>query len=227
MVASYVELLGQRYKGRLDEKADRYIAYASDGAVRMHQLVNDLLAFSRVGTRAVPLAPISLDRVVAQARENLAVTIEQAGAVVKAEPLPTVSGDEIQLVQLLQNLIDNAIKFHGATPPVVSVSCRDAGNQWECAVRDNGIGIDPKHRDRIFRLFQRLHTQEEYSGTGIGLAVCKKIVERHGGAIRVEPAEGGGSVFRFTLPKQGKVEAEVEVKPGEPETKGPEPITKE
>jgi len=202
MVASYVELLAQRYKGRLDEKADKYIAYASGGAVRMHQLVNDLLAFSRVGTRAAPLVPVSLERIVTQARENLTVAIEQSGAKVKIGPLPTVAGDETQLVQLFQNLFDNAIKFRGAAPPEVSVSCRDAGDNWECAVRDNGIGIDPKHAERIFGLFKRLHTEEEYPGTGIGLAVCKKIVERHGGAIRVEPAEGGGAVFRFTLPKQ-------------------------
>jgi PAS domain S-box-containing protein len=205
MVASYVELLGQRYKGRLDEKADKYIAYASGGAVRMHQLVNDLLAFSRVGTRAAPLAPVSLERVVAQARENLTVAIEQSGAKVKVGPLPTVSGDETQLVQLFQNLFDNAIKFRGATPPVVSVSCHDAGNQWEFAVQDNGIGIDPKHQDRIFRLFQRLHSEQEYPGTGIGLAVCKKIVERHGGTIRVESEPGKGSAFIFTLPEQTPV----------------------
>ncbi len=227
MVASYVELLAQRYKGRLDEKADKYIAYASGGAVRMHQLVNDLLAFSRVGTRAAPLSPVSLDRIAAQARENLTLAIEQSGAKVKIGPLPTVAGDETQLVQLFQNLFDNAIKFRGAAPPEVSVYCRDAGDNWECAVSDNGIGIDPKHAERIFGLFKRLHTEEEYPGTGIGLAVCRKIVERHGGAIYVEPAEGGGAVFRFTLPKQGKVEGEVEVKPGEPVTKNQEPGTKE
>ncbi|MBN2465194.1 PAS domain S-box protein, partial [candidate division WOR-3 bacterium] len=213
MVASYVELLGQRYKGKLDEKADKYIEYASGGAKRMHELVNDLLAFSRVGTRTAPMTKLSLDRVVAQARENLAMAIGQSGAAVTVDPLPAVCGDESQLVQLFQNLIENAIKFRSAAAPKVSVSCRGVGNEWELAVRDNGIGIDPKHQDRIFRLFQRLHTQEEYSGTGIGLAVCKKIVERHGGTIRVEPAEGGGSVFRFTLPKQGKVEAEVGVRP--------------
>jgi len=202
MVASYVGLLGQRYKGRLDEKADRYIAYASGGAIRMHQLVNDLLAFSRVGTRAAPLVPVGLGRVVAQARENLVVAVETSGAVIEAAPLPVVSGDETQLVQLFQNLLDNAIKFRGATPPKVSVYCRDAGNEWEFAVRDNGIGIDPKYAERIFGVFKRLHTEQEYPGTGIGLALCRKIVERHGGRIHVEPAEGGGSVFRFTLPKR-------------------------
>jgi light-regulated signal transduction histidine kinase (bacteriophytochrome) len=173
------------------------------------------------------MVPVSLDHVVAQAQENLTIAIEQSGAAVEVGPMPTVLGDETQLVQLFQNLFDNAIKFRGATPPKVSVSCHDTGNKWEFAVQDNGIGIDPKYHDRIFRLFQRLHTQEEYSGTGIGLAVCKKIVERHGGAIRVEPAEGGGSVFRFTLPKKGEAEAKVEVKPEEPGTKNQEPGTKE
>ena len=202
MVASYVELLGQRYKGRLDERADKYIAYASGGAIRMHRLVNDLLALSRVGTRAAPSAPVSLDRAVALVRDNLTVAIEQSGAVVEVEQLPVVSGDETQLVQLFQNLFDNAIKFRGAAAPRISVTCRDAGTEWEFAVRDNGIGIDPKHAERVFGVFKRLHTAQEYPGTGIGLALCRKIVERHGGRIWVEPAEGGGSVFRFTLPKQ-------------------------
>ena len=202
MVASYVELLGQRYKGRLDDKADKYIAYASGGAIRMHQLVNDLLAFSRVGAKAAPFASVNLNRVVAQARENLTVAIEQSSAVVEAGPLPGVSGDETQLVQLFQNLLDNAIKFRGSTHPRVLVSCCDAGTEWEFAVQDNGIGIDPKHAERIFGVFKRLHTEQEYPGTGIGLAICKKIIERHGGRIRVEPAEGGGSVFLFTLPRQ-------------------------
>jgi PAS domain S-box-containing protein len=207
MVASYVELLGQRYKGRLDEKADKYIAYASGGAIRMHHLVNDLLAFSRVGTRTAPLSPVHLDRTVAQARENLTVAIEQSGAVIETGSLPVVAGDETQLVQLFQNLLDNAVKFRGAMPPAVSVSCRDAGSEWEFAVRDNGIGIDPKHAERVFGVFKRLHTEQEYPGTGIGLALCRKIVGRHGGQIRVEPAEGGGSVFRFTLPKQPAAES--------------------
>ena len=226
MVASYVQLLGQRYKGQLDEKADKYIAFASGGAVRMHQLVNDLLAFSRVGTRAAPLAPVILDRVVAQARENLTIAIEQSGAAITVSRLPTVSGDETQLVQLFQNLMDNAIKFRSKQPPKVSVSCHDAGNKWQFEVRDNGIGIDPKQGDRIFRLFQRLHTQEEYSGTGIGLAVCKKIVERHGGSIRVESEPGKGSAFIFTLPKRDEAEAKVEVRPEEPGTRNKEPGTK-
>jgi PAS domain S-box-containing protein len=220
MVASYVELLGQRYRGRLDEKADKYIAYASGGAKRMHELVNDLLAFSRVGTRTAPMSEVNLERVVARARENLAVAIEQSGATVTVDPMPVVTGDESQLTQLFQNLIDNAIKFHGAEPPRIRINAerieevpapspdpavpRSLDPFVTIRVADNGIGIDPRHAERIFGLFKRLHTSDEYPGTGIGLAVCKKIVERHGGTIRVEPAEGGGSVFLFTLPGQAQ-----------------------
>jgi PAS domain S-box-containing protein len=226
MVASYVELLGQRYKGRLDEKADTYIAYASGGAIRMHELVNALLAFSRVGTRAAPFAPVSLNRVVAQARQNLAVAIEKSGAVIEAGPLPVVSGDEAQLVSLFQNLLDNAIKFRGKEPPRIRITAeRDRGIEgqrdkvaesgtsehssiprsldpfcWLISVSDNGIGIEARHQDRVFKLFQRLHTEDEYPGTGLGLAICKKIVERHGGTIRVESEPGKGSTFTFTLP---------------------------
>jgi PAS domain S-box-containing protein len=227
MVANYVQLLRQRYEGKLDERADKYIGYAADGAVRMQALIHDLLIYSRVGRRELAIKQVRLSRAVQQAMDNLAGVIGQSGARIEAGPLPTVAGDEAQFVQLFQNLFDNAIKFHGATLPVVSVSCCDAGDKWDCSVGDNGIGIDPKHHERIFRLFQRLHTHEEYPGSGIGLAVCKKIVERHGGTIHVEPAEGGGSIFRFTLPKQGKVEVEIGVKPGEPEVKKQESRTKE
>ena len=213
MVASYVQLLGQRYKGRLDEKADRYIAYASDGAIRMHRLVNDLLSISRVGTRTAPMAPVSLDRVVAQARDNLATAISQSGAEIEAGPLPTVIGDETQLIQLFQNLLDNAIKFHGKEQPAIRITADTATRGHGDAetavpsipfvtirVSDNGIGIDPKYTDKIFGLFKRLHTEQEYPGTGIGLAVCKKIVERHGGRIWLESEPGKGSAFIFTLP---------------------------
>jgi PAS domain S-box-containing protein len=224
MVASYVQLLGQRYKGQLDEKADRYIAHASDGAIRMSQLVNDLLSLSRVGTRATPLATVRLDRIVSQARDNLATAIYQSGAEIEIGPLSTVSGDETQLVQLFQNLIDNAVKFHGPEPPVIRIDAETRGHgdaardMTESAedsdrvpsqmvtirVTDNGIGIDPKYADRIFGLFKRLHSEKEYPGTGIGLAVCKKIVERHGGTIRVESEPGKGSTFIFTLPAAGR-----------------------
>jgi PAS domain S-box-containing protein len=202
MIASYVGLLSERYRGRLDERADRYIDYAVDGARRMQALIEGLLHYSRVGTKGGVATELDLASVVAEARTNIGRRVEEAGAVVDVEPLPHVTGDRVQFLQVFQNLLDNAVKFRSAAPPTVSISCRDAGDQWEVAVRDNGIGIDPKYAERIFGVFKRLHTEQEYPGTGIGLALCRKIVERHGGRIWMEPAEGGGSVFRFTLPKQ-------------------------
>ncbi len=205
MVANYVGLLSQRYRDHIDEKADRYIDYAVGGAKRMQALVDGLLRYSRVGTKEAAVTELDVTAVVAEAQANLQQHIEEAGAVVEVGPMPGVTADRVQLLQVFQNLLDNAIKFHGAKPPVVSVTCRDAGSEWEFAVRDNGIGIDPKYAERIFGVFKRLHTEQEYPGTGIGLALCRKIVERHGGRIHVDPAEGGGSVFRFTLPKQPPV----------------------
>jgi PAS domain S-box-containing protein len=204
MVANYVELLRQRYQGQLDDKADKYIRYAANGAIRMQELVHDLLTYSRVGRSELTMKPVSLDRVVTQARENLSVAIGLDDALIESGPLPIVSGDESQLVQLFQNLIDNGIKFRGKELPVIRIDAetRRQGDaeMVTISVADNGIGIDPKQQDRIFRLFQRLHTQEEYPGTGIGLAVCKRIVERQGGTIRVESELGRGSTFTFTLP---------------------------
>ena len=200
MVASYVELLGQRYKGKLDAKADKYIAYAADGARRMQELIHDLLSFSRVGTRALDLKPVDLNSVFQRSLVNLKVAIQDGNADVASGPLPTVTGDDGQLVQLLQNLLDNAIKFRADAAPVIRVAAQAADGGWRISVTDNGIGIEPRHFDRIFRVFQRLHTEQEYTGTGIGLAVCKRIVERHGGAIWVEPASPRGSRFVFTLP---------------------------
>jgi PAS domain S-box-containing protein len=201
MVANYVGLLSQRYREHLDDKADRYIDYAVGGAKRMQALVDGLLHYSRVGTKDAPATELDATAVVAEARANLNHRIEETGAVVEVGPLPIVTADRVQLAQVFQNLLDNAMKFHGAAAPKVSVTCRDVGTEWEFAVRDNGIGIDPKHAERIFGVFKRLHTEQEYPGTGIGLALCRKIIERHGGRIHVEPAEGGGSVFLFTLPK--------------------------
>jgi light-regulated signal transduction histidine kinase (bacteriophytochrome) len=271
MVANYVELLRQRYQGQIDDKADKYIRYATDGAVRMQGLIHDLLTYSRVGRREGAIGPVSLGRVVQRAAENLTAAIGLSDARIDSGPLPIVSGDEAQLVQLFQNLIDNAIKFRGKDLPKIRIDAETRGHGdaardmtqvsdiWDrvpsptktpshqespddstaetqsqqgsehsisrsldpsipsesvesaksvdvrsgfvtIRVTDNGIGIDPKHADRIFRLFQRLHTHEEYPGTGIGLAVCKKIVERHGGTIRVESEPGKGSAFVFTLP---------------------------
>lgn len=211
MVASYVGLLSERYHGNMDERADRYIGYAVDGARRMQLLIEGLLHYARAGTKGGATAELDLATVVAEAWANVSPHVEEAGAVVEVEPLPRVTGDRAQLVQVFQNLLDNAVKFHGPEPPKVSVSGRDAGTVWEFAVRDNGIGIDPKHAKRVFGVFKRLHSAQEYPGTGIGLALCQKIIERRGGRIWVEPAEGGGSVFRFTLPKQPPTEIELPV----------------
>jgi PAS domain S-box-containing protein len=203
MVSSYTQLLARRYQGQLDADANEFIAFAVDGANRMQRLINDLLTYSRVGTHGKGFQPTDCMAVLDQALANLKAAIEQSGAVVTHDPLPTVMADNLQLVQLFQNLIGNAIKFHGEEPPHVHVSAEQKGKEWVFSVRDNGIGIDPRYAERIFILFQRLHTREEYPGTGIGLAICKKIAERHGGRIWVESQPGIGSTFYFTIPTGG------------------------
>ncbi len=200
MVASYVQLLARRYKGRLDADADEFIAYAVDGASRMQTLINDLLTYSRVGTRGKDFAPTDGDAVLDQALANLKMVIEESGAVITRDPLPRLMADATQLTQLFQNLVGNAIKFRGEQPPHVHVAAERKGSAWLFSVRDNGIGIDPQYHERIFVIFQRLHSREEYPGTGIGLAVCKRIVDRHGGRIWVESQLGKGSTFCCTLP---------------------------
>jgi len=204
MVTSYIQLLARRYQNRLDSDAEEFINFAVDGATRMHILINDLLAYSRVGTRSKPFEPTNCETILQQSLDNLKMTMEESGAVVTHDSLPTVMADDLQLGQLFQNLIGNAIKFHGEEPPRVHVSVRPDGNQWAFSVRDNGIGIAPESAERIFLIFQRLHGKEKYPGTGIGLAVCKKIVECHGGRIWVESELGKGATFYFTLPKQGE-----------------------
>jgi len=200
MVASYSQLLARRYRDKLDSDAEEFIEFIVDGANRMQALINDLLAFSRVGTRGKPFEPTDVADVVARAVSNVQVAIEEAGAQVDVGPMPAVVGDSSQLVQLFQNLISNAIKFRGADTPRITITAEPAGEAVTFSLTDNGIGIDPQYADRIFLLFQRLHTKREYAGTGIGLAICKKIVERHGGRIWVEGRPGEGTTFHFTLP---------------------------
>jgi signal transduction histidine kinase len=205
MVASYVQLLDREYAGTLGEEAHEFIGFAVDGAKRMQALIQDLLTYSRVGRAEVPTQPTDLDAAYDRALENLSAPIEESGATVSAGHLPTVVANASQMTQLLQNLIGNALKFHGAEPVEISIGAERHNGEWTLGVRDNGIGIDPKHADRIFAIFQRLHTREEYPGTGIGLALCRRIVERHGGQIWVESEPGRGTTFRFTLPARDDV----------------------
>ena len=201
-VASFCQLLQQRYGGQLDERADQYIEFAVDGAKRMQALINDLLAFSRVGRVGSDPEVVDGDDLLARALANLATTIEETGAEIESDPLPPLEVEVSLVVALLQNLVANAIKFRreGATPHIrISVESRDG--EHEFAVHDDGIGIEPEYAERVFVIFQRLHTKEAYEGTGIGLAMCRKIVERHGGRIWVESRPGDGSIFRFTLPR--------------------------
>jgi light-regulated signal transduction histidine kinase (bacteriophytochrome) len=199
MVSSYVQLLERRYKGKLDRDADEFIAFAYEGALRMQRLINDLLAFSRVGTRGKNFEAVDLEAVLAQALENLQLVIKEKKVVVTHDPLPMVFGDSGQLTQVFQNLIDNAMKFSGKELPRVHLSARLEERDCVCSVRDNGIGIAPEYVNRLFILFQRLHTRAEYPGTGLGLAICKRIVERHGGKIWVESKPGEGSTFYFRI----------------------------
>jgi signal transduction histidine kinase len=201
-VASFTQLLERRYKGQLDERADQYIGFAVDGAKRMQVLINDLLAFSRVGRLTREHVEIGADELVEQALANLSLAIEESGATVTvATDLPRVSVDAPLLVGVFQNLIGNAIKFRGELRPEIAVSVADAGEDWEFSVADNGIGIGPEYADRIFVIFQRLHPKDSYPGTGIGLAMARKIIEYHGGRIWLDTSVDSGTVFRFTLPK--------------------------
>lgn len=200
MVASYCQLLQRRYQAKLDQNANEFIGFAVEGAKRMQSLINDLLLYSRVGTKGKAFAPTSLEQVLDDTLANLTVAIEEAKAEISYGPLPTVMGDPTQLLQLFQNLIGNAIKFRREARVRITIDARHEDGQWLISVSDNGIGIDPQYAERIFMIFQRLHTREQYPGTGIGLSVCKKIVERHGGRIWVEPGPIEGSVFKFSLP---------------------------
>jgi len=194
--------LAKRYKGKLDQDADDFINYAVDGVTRMQGLIKDILAYSRVGSRDKEFKSISSEVVLDHALSNLKTGIEQSGAVVTRDPLPVVTGDNSQLVQLFQNLIGNAIKFHKEGAPRIHVSAHQQGNEWVFSVADTGIGIAPEYFVRIFLIFQRLNDRKQYPGTGIGLAICKKVVARHGGEIWAESEPGRGSTFYFTLPVQ-------------------------
>jgi PAS domain S-box-containing protein len=202
MVSSYTQLLGRRYGDKFDADAREFMAYIVDAAARMKQLIEDLLAYSRVGTKSKDFKPVALDKPLARAIGNLKAAIDESGAQVTHDPLPTLQADEVQLAQLFQNLMGNALKFRGASVPRIHVAVSDKQNFVEFQVLDNGIGIEPQYFERIFMVFQRLHDKGEYPGTGIGLAICKKVVERHGGQMRVESKPGEGSAFIFTLPKE-------------------------
>ncbi len=206
IIAGYVNLLARRYKGELDSDADEFIEYTVDGVKRMQALIKDLLEYSQVGTREKHFKPIESSLAVGLAVGNLQTAIEECGAVVTYDELPTVTADLSLMSRLFQNLIGNAIKFRGKDTPGVHISAGRKGTEWVFSVRDNGIGIDSRQTERIFLIFQRLHDRDEYPGTGIGLAICRKIVERHGGRIWVESEPGKGSTFYFTIPDPDREE---------------------
>lgn len=203
MVASFTQLLAKRYKGRLDADADEFVAYAVDGATRMQGMIQGLLDYSRLGAREGEFAPADCELILAQTRAALMMTIDELGATLTHDPLPTVVADASRLGQVFQNLIGNALRFRGVEPPRVHVRAERGTGEWRFTVRDNGIGIAPPDFDRIFQVFRRLHGRAEYPGTGIGLAICKKVVEGHGGRIWVESEPGQGTTFSFTIPDSG------------------------
>ena len=200
MIASYTQLIADRYRGKLDDKADRYIHYAVDGATRMQALIDDLLTFSRVGRQGLALQNSDCNEAIEIACQNLENAIRETGAQVEHDRLPVIVADGRLLVQLFQNLISNSIKFRGTEAPHIQISAEKQKREWIFAVTDNGIGIAPEHAQSIFGIFKRLHTHDEYPGSGIGLSICKKIVEHHGGRIWVESAPGRGATFMFVLP---------------------------
>jgi signal transduction histidine kinase len=199
-VASFTQLLQQRYGAQLDDRADQYIGFAVDGATRMQTLINDLLAFSRVGRLEQPHTPVDCNELVARVRTDLSTAIEESGTTIEAGDLPTVSGDPGLLRLVFQNLLGNAIKFRADAAPVIELTAERDGESWRFRCADNGIGIDAEYADRIFVIFQRLHPRSSYEGTGIGLAMCRKIVEYHGGRMWLDTEYTGGSAFCFTLP---------------------------
>jgi light-regulated signal transduction histidine kinase (bacteriophytochrome) len=199
VVSTYAQFLAQQYQGKLDAEADTFIGYMVDGAARGRALIRDLLLFSQVEGQAQEFTEINSEEVFTDTLNVLRVAVEESGATVTHDPLPAVRADALQLGQVFQNLLGNALKFRGATPPRIHISARREGRQWEFAVRDNGIGIELRHTGQVFELFRRLHPRDKYPGTGVGLAICKKIIERHGGRLWVESAPGQGATFFFTL----------------------------
>jgi len=205
MVTSYLQVLSRRYRGKLDDEADKFIDYAVDGAQRMHWLINDLLSYSRVAMRKREFREVSLNDVLDRVFLDLSHTIDETRAEVTRDPLPVVTGDPVQIGQLMQNLVGNAIKYRGEEPPRVHISAAEVPNEWVISVKDNGIGIEPQFLERIFVIFERLHSHGEYSGTGIGLSLCKRVVERHGGRIWAESeGTGKGTTVCVSLPKRHK-----------------------
>ena len=200
MVSSYTQLLEQRYGDKLDDTAREFIAFAVDGAGRMQAMIRDLLTYSRLGGKDDNVEPLDCGRMLEAAQAQLGSAIAETRATIIAGPLPKILGRRSDIIRLLQNLIGNAIKYRNGNVPRVEITARRQGNEWIFSIRDNGIGIEPEHRERIFRLFQRLHSRDKYPGNGIGLASAKKIVLQHGGRIWVESELGQGSTFFFTLP---------------------------
>lgn len=203
MVSSYTQLLAQRYKDKLDADADEFIHYVEDGVSRMRALINGLLVYSRVGTSGAAFELTDCEAAFDCALTNLQVAVDGSGAVITHHPLPVVMADASQLTQVFQNLIGNAIKFCSQELPRIHVAAEPRGNEWLFSIRDNGIGIDPQYHDRIFDMSQRLHSRTEYPGSGIGLAICDKVLKRHGGRIWVESETGKGATFYFTIPIKG------------------------
>ena len=204
MVASYTQLLAKRYRGQLDADADEFIDFAVDGCNRMQGLIQDLLAYSRSGSSSKAVRKISSESALSEALRNLHATIEESGAIVTHDALPSIITDDTQLALVFQNLVGNGIKYRGVEVPRVHITAtKNGGKEWIFSVRDNGLGIEPQYFERIFILFQRLHGRQEFEGTGIGLAICKKIVERLGGRIWVESQPEEGSTFYFSLPESG------------------------
>jgi light-regulated signal transduction histidine kinase (bacteriophytochrome) len=200
-IASFTQLLAKRYGKDLDSEAQEFMKFITDGTTRMQQLIHDLLAFSRVQTRGEPFSPVDINNVLEEVKVNLRVAIEETGAVLTTDPLPVITADRTQIIQVFQNLIQNAIKFRKKDEtPRVHVTAERNGDEWVFSVRDNGIGIEPQYFEKIFVIFQQLHSKGEYPGTGIGLAIAKRIIERHGGRIWVESEPGRGSTFSFTIP---------------------------